>query len=125
MRQAKACRYMAPLFAISLYGQSYTKDIAPIFEARCFGCHASKVKMGSLDLESFESLMQGGNHGKVVTPGKSEESRLYLMIAAKASPAMPMDGSKLSPEQIEAVKKWIDAGAPGPAPGESRPKTAQ
>src|SRR5205807_7370748 len=90
---------------VALTAQSYTKDIAPIFEARCYGCHASKVKMGSLDLESFEGAMQGGNHGKIITPGKGEESRLYLMITGKASPAMPMDGSKLSPEQIEAIKK--------------------
>lgn len=124
-RQAKACRYAALfMIAAGLHAQSYTKDIAPILEARCYGCHASKVKMGTLDLESFEAMMQGGNHGKIITPGKSQESRLYLMIAGKASPAMPMDGSKLSPEQIEAVKKWIDAGAPGPAPGEARPKAA-
>jgi WD40 repeat protein len=102
---------------------SYTKDIAPIFEARCLGCHASKVKMGTLDLETYESLSQGGNHGKVITPGKSEQSRLYLMLTGKASPAMPMDGSKLSPEQIDTVKKWIDAGAAGPARGEARTKT--
>jgi WD40 repeat protein len=29
---------------------------------------------------------------------------------------MPMDGSKLSPEQIETIRAWIDAGAPGPEP---------
>lgn len=112
------------LAASCLPAQSYTTDIAPIFESRCFGCHASKVKMGSLDLDSFDSLQQGGNHGKVITPGKSGESRLYLMIAGKASPAMPMDGSKLSPEQIDAIKNWIDAGATGPEPGAVHVKTA-
>ena len=39
--------------SLCCYAQSYTKDIAPTFEARCLGCHASKVNMGSLDLETF------------------------------------------------------------------------
>ena len=33
-----------------------------------------------------------------------------------------MDGSKLSPEQIETIRAWIDAGAPGPAAGEPAPE---
>ena len=103
---------------------TYTKDIAPIFESRCLGCHASKVKMGTLDLETFEAMLQGGNHGKILTPGNSAESRLYLLLVGKGKPAMPMDGTKLSPEQIDTVKKWIDAGAPGPAGGEVRAKAA-
>jgi WD40 repeat protein len=75
--------------------------------------------MGSLDLDTFDGLMKGGNHGTVVAPGKSQESRLYLMIAGKATPAMPLSGNRLSAEEIETVRKWIDAGARPPAPGEA------
>jgi WD40 repeat protein len=61
------------------------------------------------------------DYGKNIGPVKSAESRLYLLISCQAMPSMPMDGSKLSPEQIETIRAWIDAGAPGPARGESPP----
>ena len=73
--------------------------------------------MGTLNLDTFEGLMKGGNHGAVVVPGKSEESRLYLMISGKAAPAMPLSGKALAAGEIEIIKRWIDAGAKAPAPG--------
>jgi len=89
------------------------KDVSAIFAARCYGCHAAAVKMGSLNLQTWDGFQEGGTHGKIVVPGKSAESRLYLLITAKEMPAMPMDGSKLSAEQIETIRAWIDAGAVG------------
>ena len=44
-----------------------------------------RVKMGSLDLDTFEGMRKGGHHGEVIVPGKSDESRLYLMITGKCS----------------------------------------
>ncbi len=96
-------------FAAPTYG-----DVARIFSERCLGCHAASVKMGSLNLETYEGFQQGGTHTSLVVPGKSSESRLYLLITGKAMPAMPMDGGRLSAEQIETVRAWIDAGAAGP-----------
>jgi uncharacterized protein with WD repeat len=98
---------------------SFAKDIAPLFTARCAGCHAATVKMGSLDTDTYEMLMRGGTHGAVIVPGKSADSRLYLMMTGKLTPIMPMDGTQLAAAQIEMVKLWIDAGAPGPTPEEA------
>src|ERR1700683_3530329 len=97
---------------------SFAKDVAPILAANCAGCHAAGVKMGSLDLDSFEGLQKGGHHGEVITSGKSDESRLYLMITGKMAPAMPLTGKKLADGEIETIRKWIDAGARPPAAGE-------
>lgn len=97
---------------------SYSADIVPIVEKYCIGCHATSVKLGSLDLSTYEGLAKGGNHGNVVVPGKPEESRLLLMVSGKAKPAMPMDGNKLAAGEIELLHKWIEAGAKGPAPGD-------
>lgn len=99
---------------------SYTHDVAPILIDRCAGCHLSKVKMGGLNLETYDGLMQGGSTGKAIVPGKSDESRLYLMITGKVSPAMPMNSTRLSETQIGAIREWIEAGAKGPAPGEAK-----
>jgi len=102
------------LFACCVSAAPTYKDVSSIFAARCYGCHAAAVKMGSLNLQTWDGFQEGGTHGKIVVPGKSAESRLYLLITAKEMPAMPMDGSKLSPEQIETIGAWIDAGALGP-----------
>ncbi len=110
--------------APSLGAQSFVKDIAPIFEKSCAGCHAAQVKMGGLDLETWEGIQKGGADGPIVTPGKSDDSRLYLMVAGKKKPSMPMGGDKLSDGEISLIGKWIDAGAKGPAPGEALPKAA-
>ncbi len=78
--------------------------------------------MGSLNLETWDGVQQGGTH-KIIVAGKSADSRLYQLISGKTMPSMPMDGSKLSPEQIDTIRAWIDAGAPGPAKGEPAPTT--
>src|SRR5271163_3274085 len=109
------------LFACCVSAAPTYKDVSAIFAARCYGCHAAAVKMGSLNLQTWDGFEQGGTHGKIVVPGKSAESRLYLLITGKEMPSMPMDGSKLSPEQIDTIKNWIDAGAPGPASVEPAP----
>jgi WD40 repeat protein len=103
---------------------SFAKDVAPILAANCAGCHAGNVKMGQLDLDTFESLEKGGHDGVVITPGKSGESRLYLMITGQMKPAMPLNGKKLADADIETIRKWIDAGAKPPAPGEVVAKAA-
>lgn len=90
---------------------SYTKDIVPLFEARCLGCHAELVRMGSLNMSSFEGLMQGGTYGPIVAPGRRAESKLYLILTGQAAPLMPMDGTRLTEAQIDLVGRWIDAGA--------------
>src|SRR6476469_2460101 len=88
------------------------KDVAPIFAANCASCHSSLVKMGKLNLESPEHLK------RVTVPGKSAESRLYLLITGKAQPAMPLGGKLLAEGEIDIIKRWIDTGATPPKPGE-------
>src|SRR5215472_2597145 len=100
---------------------SYAKDVAPIFASNCAGCHGGNAKMGNLSLDSYDSLKQGGHSGPVIVPGKSEDSRLYLLITKKAQPAMPLSGTPLSEGEIEIIKQWIDAGAKPPRAGEAMP----
>lgn len=98
---------------------SYVRDIEPILSENCSGCHLSKVKMGGLNLETYDGIMQGGSTGKVIVPGDSKNSRLYLMITGVIMPAMPMNSTRLPADKIELIKNWIDAGAKPPAAGES------
>ena len=98
--------------------QNYVQDVFPIWEKHCLGCHASGTTMGSLDLETWEGLQRGGNHGTIVVPGNLKASRLYTMLTGETKPAMPMDGKVLSAGEIEVVRKWIASGAPPPSDAE-------
>ncbi|HTT65756.1 MAG TPA: c-type cytochrome domain-containing protein [Bryobacteraceae bacterium] len=113
--------------APALFGDqapSFAKDVVPIFAANCAGCHASNVTMGSLDLDTFAGIQKGGHSGPVIVPGKSGESLLYLRITGKLTPAMPLNGKRLPDAAIEVIRRWIDAGAKPPAPGEvAAPRT--
>jgi hypothetical protein len=98
----------------------FDRDVLPIFEKYCFGCHAAGIRMGSFECDSYEAVMRGATHGAVVVPGKAGESRLYQSLTGKLSPAMPLTPDRLSREELAIVRDWIDAGAKA-----SRQKTAR
>ena len=104
--------------AQSAHAQRYVQDVFPIWEKHCLGCHASGTNMGSLDIETWEGLQRGGNHGTILVPGNTKSSRLYTMLIGETKPAMPMDGQVLSAAEIEIVRKWIASGAPPPSAAE-------
>jgi len=80
---------------------------------------------GGLRLDDKAQIMKGGKHGKVVVPGKAEESLLYKVLKGdttagkdgketvhgmpKAKPGQ--DFQPLADDQIELIKNWIDQGA--------------
>jgi len=94
----------------------YNRQIAPIFKQYCQGCHNAQDKEGGLVLENYDALLRGGDEGAVLSPGKSDASRLLLVLTGKAEPAMPPEGNEgpTAPE-IALLKAWLDAGAKGPS----------
>ncbi len=120
MRRACAIGFAVCALAKGQDAPSFAKDIAPIFASNCAGCHSASTRMGGLNLDTFDSMAQGGGHGKVVEPGKSESSRLFLMVTGKVAPTMPLSGTRLAAGDIETIKKWIDAGAQAPSAAEAQ-----
>ena len=92
-----------------------------IFTKHCLDCHASKDPEGELVLESFDSLMKGGEIGPAVLPGKSADSLLIKMIEGrfekdgKKKIMPPGKRAKLTSTEITTIKSWIEAGAPAPS----------
>jgi len=105
-----------PLRAEETPPPDFAREVAPILNKYCAGCHNAEDAEGKLNLESFAGLEAGGKRGPVLMPGRSEASRLLRVLTGKAKPAMPPEGSeKLSDEEIALLARWIDAGAKGPA----------
>jgi hypothetical protein len=99
----------APLFAQS--GDSFSHQVRPVLENRCLKCHGPSMQMGKLDLRDRASALKGSAKGPALVPGDPEKSPLYRHISGLEKPLMPMDG-KLKPEEVEAIRAWITAGAP-------------
>jgi hypothetical protein len=96
-------------------GVSYSKDVAPILDKMCVSCHnADDQHPSELYMDSYDSLMKGGKHGKVIQPGNSKESLLSQKMTDDPPFGKKMPPSKRrmpTPEQIETLRQWIDQGA--------------
>jgi mono/diheme cytochrome c family protein len=80
-----------------------------VLKQNCFGCHGA-AKMSGLDLRTAESVLAGGDNGKIIEPPDASASRLYQFVTHQAKPAMP-PGKKLPDAAIETLRRWIEAGA--------------
>src|SRR3954453_2150194 len=89
-----------------------TPEVAKIFRSRCYGCHGAAQQMSGFRLDQRDAALKGGYSGTVIVPGKSSESKLIQRVSAKPGvQVMPPAGPRLTPAEVEAVSKWIDAGA--------------
>lgn len=87
---------------------SYANDVLPILESRCGRCHMGEFVSEGLHMDSYESLMEGSDHGPVIVPGNADHS---LLVQKLIEGEMPKRGPKLTPVQIQVIVDWIDAGA--------------
>jgi mono/diheme cytochrome c family protein len=83
-----------------------------VLQKNCFRCHGA-AKISGLDLRTQETALAGGAHGAVIVPSDPEQSRLYKLVTHMAEPGMP-PGRKLSDDDLEALRIWIESGAPYP-----------
>jgi hypothetical protein len=94
---------------------SYSKDVAPVIGKFCVTCHsADEDHPSQLFMDSYESLMNGGKHGKAIVPGNSKESLLSQKMGedppfGKMMP--PPRKPRPTDEQIALIRAWIDQGA--------------
>jgi hypothetical protein len=56
----------------------FLREVQPIFESRCQGCHGAQQQMAGLRLDSGAAILKGASDGPVIQPGKSAASRLGL-----------------------------------------------
>ncbi|MCA9135693.1 MAG: hypothetical protein KDB00_03015 [Planctomycetales bacterium] len=93
----------------------YQRDVYPVFQKYCIGCHSADESQGGLVMDDFARLMVGGDSGVAVTAGVPASSRLLLMVTGKLEPAMPPDDAEGPSEaEIEILANWIEKGAIGP-----------
>ncbi|MFM7148711.1 MAG: PSD1 and planctomycete cytochrome C domain-containing protein [Gemmataceae bacterium] len=96
----------------------YSRDIKPLLRERCYACHGSLQQKAGLRLDTVALALQGGDSGPALIAGNVHDSAILERIVSKVpSRLMPPEGSPLTPEQVAAIRVWIQQGAKAP-PGE-------
>ena len=89
-----------------------------VFEVHCLECHTPEKAEGDLDFTTREAMIRGGESGTSLKPGDPDDSELFtrVRLAPDDDERMPpkKHGKPLGPNEINALKQWIEAGAPWP-----------
>jgi hypothetical protein len=109
-----------PLLALLISGSArgadapppvrFGRDVLPILSENCFQCHGpdEKARKAKLRLDTRDGVL------KVVTPRKSDESKLILRVTADPDTGVmppPKTNRKLTAAQKETLRRWVDEGA--------------
>jgi mono/diheme cytochrome c family protein len=92
-------------------------EVRSILAHNCYSCHGASKSKGELRLDKKEFVMQGGEDGPVVVPGKPEKSEMIRRITLPTGhkEAMPTKGKRLSAQEVAVLEFWIKQGAPWPS----------
>ena len=103
---------------------SFHRDIRPLFQANCHGCHQPAKPQGNYVMTSFAALVAGGESGSAaIVAGNPAESYLVEQLALVDGQAeMPKGGPPLHETEIELIRRWINEGAENDSPGSDRPQ---
>src|SRR5258708_21202919 len=71
---------------------SYFRDVRPIIQRQCQGCHQPNLKSSNLDLTSYEGFQAGGKHGPAaktllayLTGESKPQMHVYRLPARKST----------------------------------------
>jgi len=122
MGSALPAGVMAALFAcwggwLDAAEPSYYRDVRPVFQRQCQGCHQPNLKSSDLDLTTYEGFAKGGKHGPAAAV-------LVKYVAGEMKPQMPLGQPPLSAGEIEVLRSWVSAGAKDDTPAEARETVA-
>ena len=89
----------------------FVKEVHPILAERCYSCHAGAKHRGGLALDSRAAALKGGESGPAVVEGKSADSLLIKLVSGQdPSRLMPQSGPRLTNDEINVLRAWIDQG---------------
>jgi len=96
-------------------GATYYKDVQPLIQTHCQSCHRPG-EIGPMPLENYKQVRPWANSIK-------ESVLLKKMPPWFADPHFGKftNDRSLSPQEIETIRSWVDAGAPEGNPKDAKP----
>ena len=95
-------------------------SVQTIFTNNCISCHAGEFAQAGMDLTVDSSYVNVVRVESIkcsplsrIEPFQPDNSCLVLRIEGAVTPRMPLFGNSLSPAEINTIRNWVLAGAPG------------
>lgn len=98
---------------------SYYRQVRPILQRHCSGCHQPAKQGGNLQLVSYELFKKGGESGPSYVPGKPDDSQIIIQISGE-KPSMPLNSDPLTSKQVETIRDWIAQGGVDDTPAAAK-----
>jgi hypothetical protein len=109
------CAGLIPFLTKGEDASLYFEQIKPVLQERCYACHGALKQKADLRLDTASLIQKGGESGKVILVSSPDESELIKRLTTReASDRMPPEGKPVDAHAIQAIRKWIAAGAPTP-----------
>jgi WD40 repeat protein len=95
----------------------FNTAVAPLFDKYCMDCHSATDPEHGLVLETYDSLMKGGESGPAIKPREADESLLVKFLEGRSGKQgrnqfmPPGKAKKLNASEMAVIKAWINAGA--------------
>ena len=91
----------------------FSRQIQPILAKRCFACHGPDEAEGGLRFTSQEDAFAEVDSGEhAIVAGDVDASVLLARVTSQIEDEqMPPEGKRLSPEEVDLLKRWIQQGA--------------
>ena len=94
---------------------SYSKNIFPLIKARCLKCHErDDENPNDYAMDNYDLLRKSGKTKNIIIPGDAENSYIIkkLLPNPPKGAQMPIfSKKKLTEEEVDLFKRWIDQGA--------------
>src|SRR5437762_1635732 len=101
---------------------SYYRQIRPILQANCQGCHQPAKSKGGYVMTDFKGLLAGGDtEGAAVVPEHPEKSAILKMITPQDGEVkMPKGKTPLMENDVALIRSWIEQGADDDTPADAK-----
>lgn len=101
---------------------TFVKDVQPILQKRCFGCHGPKKQEAGLRLDVRAAALAGGDEGiSIVIKDSAKSSLIHRVAGVDPDLRMPPEGDPLSEAEVGILRAWIDQGLDWPAEADGGP----
>ena len=91
---------------------SYRRQIAPVLQTYCLGCHNRTDAEQGLSLQAADDILKGSEHGKILNAEMPDASRLWKVLISSDDDHMPpADQPQLTSEDLKSLQMWLAEGA--------------
>jgi mono/diheme cytochrome c family protein len=101
------------------WGDNGLPDLASktraIFATKCAVCHGPDLAKPKGRFGYVTDLRRVASNREMVVPSSPDESELWELVRRDEMPPADSPAGPLSPEQKQAIRAWIEAGAPSGA----------